>query len=143
MAGLPLRKAQKIVKLALAEAGVRALKPLCVVVLDERGAVKAAASQEGTSLMRFEIAFGKAFGALGIGMGSRALHKMATERPHFVAGYGAATQGRMVPVAGGVLIKDAKGALLGAVGISGDTSDNDEACAVAGIGGVGLIGDGG
>lgn len=143
MAMLTLSKALKIVKLALAEGDKLNLKPLSVVVLDERGAVKAAASQEGTSLMRFEIAFGKAFGALGIGMGSRALHKMAGERPHFVAAYGAATEGRMVPVAGGVLIRDAKGALLGAVGISGDTSDNDEACALAGIAGVGFSGDGG
>ena len=143
MATLSLVKAQKIIKLALLEASRLSLKPLCVVVLDARGAVKAASAQDGTSLMRFEIAFGKAFGALGIGAGSRALHKMAEARPHFVAAYGAATDGRMVPVAGGVLIKDGKGTIIGAVGISGDTSDQDEAAAIAGIAGSGFVADGG
>ena len=143
MAMLTLMKAQKIIKLALHESARRQLKPLCVVVLDERGALKAAAAADGTSLMRFEIAFGKAYGALGLGMGSRAIHKMALERPYFVSAYGAATDGRMVPVAGGVLIRNARGAIIGAVGVSGDTSDADEACALAAIAGVGLTGDGG
>ena len=143
MPRLTLTKAHKIAKMSLAEGERRNLKPLCVVIIDERGAVKYAAAQDGTSLMRFEIAYGKAFGALGLGTGSRSLHKMAVERPHVIAAYGAATGGRVVPVPGGVLLRDRKGQMLGAVGISGDTSDEDEACALAGIAAAGLTGDGG
>jgi uncharacterized protein GlcG (DUF336 family) len=141
MPTLTLAKARKILNGALAHAEEKALKPLAVVVLDERGVIKAAVSQDGTSLMRFEIAFGKGFGALGMGMGSRTIGKMAGERPHFVSAYVDATGGRCVPVPGGVLVKDAKGAVIGAVGISGDTSDADEAAAVAGIAGAGLAAD--
>jgi uncharacterized protein GlcG (DUF336 family) len=141
MPTLTLAKARKILNTALAHAEEKALKPLAVVVLDERGVIKAAASQDGTSLMRFEVAFGKAFGALGMGVGSRTIGKMAGERPHFVSAYVDATGGRCVPVPGGVLIKDAKGAVLGAVGISGDTSDADEAAAVTGITAGGLSAD--
>lgn len=143
MAALTLAKAQKIVKAALAAAAEKNLKPLAVVVLDQRGTVKAAAVQDGTSLLRFEIADGKAYGALGAGAGSRSLNKMAIDRPHFMNGFVAASGGRCVPVPGGVLIKDARGETLGAVGISGDTSDNDEAAALAGIEAAGLKGDAG
>jgi len=143
MAALTYAKAQKIVRTSLAFAGEKGLKPLSVVVLDARGVVRAAAGQDGISLMRFEIAFGKAYGALGAGAGSRSLNKMAAERPHFVSAFVAVSGGNVVPVPGGVLIRDGKGEILGAVGISGDTSDNDEAAAVAGIGSVGLAADGG
>jgi uncharacterized protein GlcG (DUF336 family) len=143
MPALTLAKAQKIVKAALAHADEKSFKPLAVVVLDGRGVVRAAISQDGVSLMRFDIAFGKAYGALGAGVGSRALNKMALDRPHFMNGFVAASGGRCVPVPGGVLICDSKGETVGAVGISGDTSDNDEAAALAGITAAGLTGDGG
>lgn len=139
---LTLKKAQTIVKHALSSAREKAMKPLAVVVLDARGALKAAANEDGTSLARMKIAIGKAKGALGMGVGSRALEKMAKDRPHFIS---AATQsvGVLIPVAGGVLIRDAKGQVLGVVGVSGDTSDNDEIAASAGIAAAGYVADGG
>ncbi len=143
MTGLTLAKAQAIVTAALAHARASGFKPLSIVVLDARGAVVAAASEDGTSLRRFEIALGKAKGAVALGLGSRAIGQMAIERPHFFAGAVHAVGGEMVPVAGGVLIRAADGALIGAVGVSGDTSDNDEAAASAGIATAGLIADGG
>ena len=105
--------------------------------LDARGAVKVTAAQDGTSLMRAEIAHGKAYGALAMGMGSRALFQRAQEQAYFVNAVNALAQGRLVPVPGGVLIQDGSN-LLGAVGVSGDTSDNDEICAIAGIEAAGL-----
>ncbi|WP_413867810.1 GlcG/HbpS family heme-binding protein [Albidovulum sp.] len=143
MTGLTLAKAQAIVTAALAHARASGFKPLSIVVLDARGAVVAAASEDGTSLRRFEIALGKAKGAVALGLGSRAIGQMAIDRPHFFAGAVHAVGGEMVPVAGGVLIRATGGALLGAVGVSGDTSDNDEAAASAGIATAGLIADGG
>ena len=119
------------------------MKPLSIVVLDARGAVVAAASEDGTSLRRFEIALGKARGAVALGLGSRAIGAMAIDRPHFFAGAVHAVGGEMVPVAGGVLIRATGGMLLGAAGVSGDTSDNDEAAASAGIAAAGLLADGG
>jgi uncharacterized protein GlcG (DUF336 family) len=109
-----------------------------VTVLDVRGCVKVTAAQDGTSLMRAEIAHGKAYGALAMGMGSRALFQRAQEQAYFIGAVNTLAQGRMVPVPGGVLIQDGSTLLLGAVGISGDTSDNDEACAIAGIEAAGL-----
>jgi uncharacterized protein GlcG (DUF336 family) len=113
------------------------------VVYDARGALKALLSEDGTSLKRAEIAMGKAYGALALGVGSRALHKMATDRPYFVAAATHAVGGQLVPVPGGVLIKDAQGQILGAVGVSGDTSDNDEIAAAGGIEAAGLVFDAG
>ena len=139
---LTLDSAQTIVREALAFARSQKFKPLSVVVLDGRAAVIAAASEDGTSLKRFEIAKGKAAGALAFNLGSRKLGVMAVERPHFFAGAAHAVGG-LVPVAGGVLIRDAKGVVIGAAGISGDTSDNDEAAAVAGIVAAGFAADGG
>ncbi len=137
---LKLRAAQKIVATALKTAREQNMKPLAIAVLDERGALKAFAAEDGTSLKRGEIAFGKAHGAVALGVGTRAINKMALDRPHFVAAANHAV-GALIPVPGGVLIKDAKGAIVGAVGISGDTSDNDEAAALAGIAAVGLTGE--
>jgi uncharacterized protein GlcG (DUF336 family) len=133
--------AQKIVAAALASARSHGFKPLAVVVMDARGALKAAAAEDGASLKRAEIAMGKAHGALAMGLGSRTLAKMATERPFFVAAVTHAVGGSLIPVPGGVLVKDGAGALLGAVGISGDTSDNDEIAAMAGIAAAGCKGD--
>ena len=138
MAELTLDVARKILDVALAKGLEKKLKPLAVTVLDARGCVKISAAQDGTSLlMRAEIAHGKAWGALAMGMGSRALFQRAQEQAYFIGAVNTLAQGRMVPVPGGVLIQDG-GVLLGAVGISGDTSDNDEACAIAGIEAAGL-----
>lgn len=138
---LTLAQAQTILSTALAYAGEHGLKPLAIAVLDARGAQKAFIAQDRTSLKRGEIAIGKAHGAVAMGIGSRALHKMALDRPYFVEAATHAVGGLLVPVPGGVLIKDEAGLVLGAVGISGDTSENDEAAAVAGIAAAGLQAD--
>lgn len=139
MADFTLAVANSIIAAAL-EAGAQAgLKPLTVAVLDAGGHLKAFQKQDGASMLRYEIAFGKAYGSLAVGMGSRWLDKNAKERPHFIEGLTAVSGGKIVAVPGGVLIRDAAGTLLGAVGITGDTSDNDEICAVAGIKSVGFV----
>ena len=143
MSDLTLETAQTIANATLKAAREKSFKPLSVVVYDQRGAIKAALSEDGTSRKRAEIAMGKAYGALALGVGSRALHKMATDRPYFVAAATHAVGGLMVPVPGGVLIKDGQGRILGAVGVSGDTSDNDEIAAAAGIAAAGLTFDAG
>ena len=126
--------------------GVRAaardhnFEPLAVVVLDERGAIRAALSEDGTSTKRVEIAIGKAHGAIAMGIGSRDISRRA---PHFLAAVTHAVGGMLVPVPGGVLVRDAAGRIIGAVGVSGDTSDNDEIAAIAGISAAGYVGDGG
>ncbi|MDE2376523.1 heme-binding protein [Bradyrhizobium sp.] len=137
MAELTLDTARKILDAALVKAGQLKLKPLVVAILDARGAVKLTAAQDGTSLMRAEIAHGKAYGALAMGMGSRALFQRAQEQAYFIDAVNTLAKGALIPVPGGVLVMDGT-ALLGAVGVSGDTSDNDEACAVAGIEAAGL-----
>ena len=137
MAELSLDVARKILDAALAKAVEKKFKPLVITILDVRGAVKVTAAQDGTSLMRAEIAHGKAYGALAMGMGSRALFQRSKEQPSFIGAMNGLAQGRLVPVPGGVLIQK-DGALLGAVGVSGDTSDNDEICAIAGIEAAGL-----
>jgi uncharacterized protein GlcG (DUF336 family) len=137
MAELTLDIARKILDAALAKAVEKRLKPLVITLLDARGAVKMTAAQDGTSLLRAEVAHGKAFGALAMGMGSRALYQRAQEQAYFIDAVNTLAQGRMVPVPGGVLIQDGT-ALLGAIGVSGDTSDNDEICAIAGIEAAGL-----
>lgn len=136
---MQLAQAQTIARAALEAARSKSMKPLAVVVLDARAALKAASVEDGTSLKRAEIAHGKAHGALAMGLGSRALGSRAEQQPHFIAAVTHIVGGALVPVAGGVLIRDTGGMLLGAVGISGDTSDNDEAAAVAGIAAAGLV----
>ncbi len=137
---MDLTTAQKIIDGALSYAVEHKLKPLAIGVLDARGALKTYAAQDGTSLKRGDIALGKANGAIALGMGSRALFKRAEQQPFFIAAATAATGGSLVPVPGGVLIKDGA-TLLGAIGISGDTSDNDEAAALAGIAAAGYQGE--
>jgi uncharacterized protein GlcG (DUF336 family) len=112
-----------------------------VVVLDGRGALKAAAAEDGASLKRAEIAIGKAQGALAMGLGSRTLFTRSQQQPQFIAAVTHAVGGLLVPVPGGVLINDRSGNLIGAVGVSGDTSDNDEIAALAGIEAAGCKGD--
>jgi uncharacterized protein GlcG (DUF336 family) len=126
-------------------AGVRAagrdhgLKPLTVVVLDAGGHVVSVEREDGSSNNRFEIAFGKAYGALALGMGSRSLMARAEQQAYFITAAAAAVGGKLVPVPGGVLVKDAAGDVVGCVGVSGDTSDNDELAAIAGITSVSLV----
>jgi uncharacterized protein GlcG (DUF336 family) len=134
--------AQKILDTALAYVVEHKFKPMVIGVLDARGALKAFVAQDGTSLKRAEIALGKANGAMALGLGSRALMKRAESQGYFITAATAAIGGSLVPVPGGVLIKS-NGAIVGAVGISGDTSDNDEAAAVAGIVAAGFEADAG
>lgn len=138
MTDLTLDVARKIADAALAKSKELKLNPLAIAVLDARGCIKTFMAQDGTSLLRGEIAHGKAYGALALGMGSRAIFKRAQEQPFFVDAINTMARGALVPVPGGVLIKDKSGALLGAIGISGDTSDNDEICALTGIEAAGL-----
>jgi uncharacterized protein GlcG (DUF336 family) len=133
-----LQTARTIIGEALAAARAKGVKPLTVVVLDAGGHVVAAEREDGSSNKRFEIASGKAQGALALGMGSRALMARAEQQPYFIAAATAAVGGSLIPVPGGVLVRDTAGTLLGAVGVSGDTSDNDEAAAAAGIEAAGL-----
>ncbi|MEP9372238.1 heme-binding protein [Mesorhizobium sp. KR1-2] len=142
MTSLTLAKANQIIDAAFAKAKAASLKPLSVVVLDAGGHVTAFQRQDGSSMMRFEIASGKAFGALAVGMGSRKIEVLAKERPHFMEGLSGVTGGKVVPVPGGVLIRSG-GQIIGAVGITGDTSDNDEMAAVAGIEAAGFEADAG
>lgn len=130
---LTLSAAQAIMNAALAEGRAKAMKPLAIVILDARGAVKMSACEDGTSLKRGDIAHGKASGAIALGMGSRGIARMAAERPHFISAATHAIGGALIPVAGGVLIRDGNDAVIGAIGVSGDTSDNDEIAAMAGI----------
>ncbi|MCO5092110.1 heme-binding protein [Bosea sp. (in: a-proteobacteria)] len=135
---LTLAQAQTILQAALAHAESNRFQPLAIAVLDARGAQKTFAAQDGASLKRGEIALGKAYGAVALGVGTRTLHKMALDRPYFIEAATHAVGGSLVPVPGGVLIRSTAGALLGAIGISGDSSDNDEAAACAGIAAAGL-----
>lgn len=141
MAQLTLDAANKIVAATISAGREKKLKLLAVAVLDERGALKSFGAEDGTSLKRGEVAIGKAMAALDFGLGTRAIDKMAKDRPYFITSVAATIGGPFVPVPGGVLIKDGSGAVIGAVGVSGDVSNNDEAAAVAGIHAAGLVAD--
>ncbi len=141
MTELTLAKAQAVIAAALQASREKSLAPMAVAVLDARGVLKAFGAEEGTALGRPDIAIGKAHGALAMGVGSRTLGKRAEERPHFIAAVTHAVGGSMIPVAGGVLIRGAGNSLIGAVGVTGDTSDNDEAVALAGLAAAGLTAD--
>ena len=143
MTDVTLAKALEIITSALAKGKDLGLKPLAVVVLDAGGHVKAFQRQDGASMMRFEIASGKAYGALAVGVGSRWLNAQAETRPHFLEGLSAVSGGKIVAVPGGVLIRNLEGTIIGAVGITGDTSDNDEIAAIAGIEAAGFKPDAG
>lgn len=141
MRKLTLSTAETITSAAFEKASELKLKPLTVAVLDAGGHTIVLKRQDGSSIMRPQIATGKAVGALAVGTGTRWLNANAESRPHFVNALNGVSGGAIVPVPGGVLIKDEDGETLGAVGITGDTSDNDEACAVAGVEAAGLIAD--
>src|SRR3954452_17018844 len=125
MTQLTLAKAQTIITAALAHAREKSFAPMAVAVLDARGVLKAFGAEEGTALRRADIAIGKAYGALAMGVGSRTLGTRAEERPHFIAAVTNAIGGSLIPVAGGVLIRGDDNSIIGAVGFTGYTSDND------------------
>ncbi|MEP5729198.1 MAG: heme-binding protein [Sulfitobacter sp.] len=139
---LTLQQAQSLINECLEWRKANGLKPLTIAVLDEGGALLALAREDNTSTLRPEIAQGKARGAVAMGLGSRALFERAKVEPFFIQAMNALAGGSLVPVAGGVLIKH-DGAILGAVGVTGDNSDNDEACAIAAIEAAGFVADGG
>jgi uncharacterized protein GlcG (DUF336 family) len=138
MPPLGLAVAVTIIDKALARAREQHLDPLAVAALDAGGHLIAFKREDGAGIVRFDIAFGKAWGALGMGYGTRELAQRASKAATFVTALAAVSQGRMVPSPGGVLILGADKSVVGAVGISGDTGDNDEACAIAAIQAVGL-----
>ncbi|TCL08330.1 uncharacterized protein GlcG (DUF336 family) [Shimia isoporae] len=135
---LPLAKAETIIDEALRLGRVENLLPLTVVVLDAGGKLVAVKSEDGSGIMRFDVAFGKAWGALGMGISSRLIRDRLANRPTFQASLATASDGRLIPVPGGVLVRDADAVTIGAVGISGDTSDKDEYCAIEAIRAAGL-----
>jgi uncharacterized protein GlcG (DUF336 family) len=138
---LPLEAARKIVAVAIETGRQEELQPLTVAVLDIGGHLIAFEREDGSGILRPEIAIGKAWGALGMGASSRAIGARLAERPIFLGALAAASAGRFVPVPGGVLVLDDEGQAIGAVGISGDGSHQDELCAIAGIRAAGLTPD--
>jgi uncharacterized protein GlcG (DUF336 family) len=138
---LTLTQASTIVDVALKKARENNLQPLTVAVLDAGGHLVAFKREDKSGILRFDIAFGKAWGALGMGFGSRTLAGRAAKTPQFFNMLAAASGGRMVCNPGGVLVKDGAGNIIGACGISGDVSDKDEMCALAGIEAAGLKAD--
>ncbi len=137
---LTLELAQTIIKVSLEKGRELSLNPLTVVVLDAGGHMKAMAREDGTSTLRPDIATGKAHGAIAMGMGSRALYKRAQEQPFFINALNNLAKGSLIPVPGGVLIRSNR-EIIGAVGVTGDTSENDEVCAIAGIIAAGFTAD--
>lgn len=130
---LPLSAASVIIDEAIAVRQREQLLPLAVAVLDAGGNLVAFKREDGSGTLRFDIAVGKAAAALGMGMSSRLIRDRMAARPAFQSALAAAADGRFIPVPGGVLILDAAGNAVGAVGISGDASDKDEYCAITAI----------
>jgi len=135
---LTLAQANGLIDAAFATGTDLSLKPLTVTIHDPGGHLIACQRQDGASNMRVKLAGGKACGALALGVSSRTIGDMAVDRPHFIAAVDTMSEGGMVPAAGGVIVCDADGTVLGAIGVTGDTSDNDEACALAAIAALGL-----
>ena len=138
MVRITLELAGKIIAATLQRRVELDFKPLCVAVLDPGGHLVALQREDGASTLRPQIAMAKAGGALALGVSSRKIAEMASERPTFIASLGPISPHGVVPAAGGVLIVDEDGQLIASVGVTGDTSDNDEACALAGVAAVGL-----
>ncbi len=138
---ITLAQASTIVDVALKKGRDSNLAPLTVAVLDNGGHLVAFKREDKSGILRFDIAFGKAWGALGMGFGSRTLASRAAKTPQFFTMLAAASGGRMISNPGGVLIRNAAGDIVGSCGISGDTSDKDEMCAIAGIEAAGLKAD--
>ncbi|MBO9513682.1 MAG: heme-binding protein [Variovorax sp.] len=139
MTPLTLDQAQQIIAAALAESKRSGFQPMGIAVLDESGHLKAFAREDGASMFRFEVAQAKAWGAVGMGVSSRVLGERAKGNPNFFVSLAATAHGRFLPQTGAVLIKDAAGRVLGAVGASGGTGDEDEAICAAGVKAAGLV----
>jgi uncharacterized protein GlcG (DUF336 family) len=138
---ITLALADRIADATLAKGVETGAQPLTVAVLDAGGHVVVMKRSDGSGILRCDIAYGKAWGALGMGFPTRTLAARAAKMPAFFTAIAAASNGRMIPVPGGVLVRDGNGRILGAVGVSGDVSDVDEVCAVAGIEAAGLNAD--
>jgi uncharacterized protein GlcG (DUF336 family) len=138
---ISLRKARTLIRKALEKGREMEFKPLSVVVLDAGGHVQAFEREDGASPGRFAIAHGKAYGSVMLGMAGTAQMKRADDQAYFMAAVNGVFGGQVIPVPGGVLLRDKKGAVVGAVGVTGDTSDNDVIAAMAGIEGAGLTGE--
>ena len=138
---ITLAQASTIVDAALKTGRDSKFMPLVVAVLDAGGHLVAYKREDKSGILRFEIAYGKAWGALGMGLGSRTLASRAPKQPAFFTALASVSDGRLIPGPGGVLIRDKDGDVIGAVGISGDVADNDEKCAIAGIEAAGLTAD--
>lgn len=130
---ITIAKARRIIKTTFARGRELDLKPLAVVVLDAGGHVIAFEREDRSAPGRFELARGKAYGCLMLGLGGKAINARAESQPYFVQAMNGLYGGKFVPVMGGVLVRDARGTVLGAVGVTGDTSENDAAIATAGI----------
>jgi uncharacterized protein GlcG (DUF336 family) len=141
MSIFPLADAVTIIDAALEDARARGLNPLAVIVLDSGGHPVALKREDGAPLLRWRIANAKAWGVLGVGFGGREIARRAVSNPHFVTAASELSGGNIVPVPGGVLIRDGKGEIIGSVGVSGDKSELDEAVAVAGILAAGYVPD--
>ena len=141
MSELTYAVASKMLADTLAFCREKKFNAMAVVILDAAGGLKAAGSEDNTTFMRWRVAYGKAFGGVALGMTSRRLNNMSGERPHFVNALNGLAGGDLVPVPGGVIIRDANKKILGSIGVSGDTSDNDEAAAVDAIKKAGLVAD--
>jgi uncharacterized protein GlcG (DUF336 family) len=135
---LTLNQANQIIQAALALSAQKGYRPMAVVVLDDSGHLKAAQRQDGASMFRVDIATGKAWAAVAMGASSRVLNKRATDMSAFFGALAATGQGKFIPQTGAVLIKDDSGAVLGAVGASGGTGDEDEEICMAGVTSAGL-----
>ncbi len=138
MTQLTLAQANQIITAALAHSKAAGYKPMGIVVLDESGNLKAFAREDGASMFRFDVAQAKAWGAVGMGASSRVLMQRAKDNPNFFVSLSATSNGKFLPQTGAVLIKDAAGTVLGAVGASGGTGDEDEAICIAGVEAAGL-----
>ncbi|MBT5110115.1 MAG: heme-binding protein [Rhodospirillaceae bacterium] len=141
MTTISLDAASQIADATLAKGRDAGMMPLTVAVLDSGGHMVAFKREDGSGILRPEIAFGKAWGAIGMGISSRLLRDRLADRPTFIGALSTASGGRLIPVPGGVLVRGDDGAVMGAVGVSGDTSDKDEAAAIAGIIAAGLRAD--
>ncbi|MDB5395325.1 MAG: GlcG protein [Rhodospirillales bacterium] len=142
MTRITLENANSIIAAAFSKGNALGLKPLSVSVLDAGGHMIAFQRQDGASTLRPQIATAKASGALALGVSSRKIGEMAAERPTFVTSLGTIAPHGVVPAAGGVIVVGADGGPIGAVGVTGDLSDNDEICALAGIAAAGLTAQG-
>jgi uncharacterized protein GlcG (DUF336 family) len=138
MSTLTLAQANRIIEVALAKAREMKVKPLSVAVLDTAGHVRSMQREDGASMFRNDVAVGKAWAAVGMGVASRTLLQRAKDNPQFFGALSATAQGKFLPQTGAVVIKDKDGAVLGAVGASGGTGDEDEAVCIAGVEAAGL-----